>query len=373
MHMGHATVRGNRNPEVPLRPDDVTFAEVLKTAGYTTALYGKWGVGGPVTLGRPNLQGIDDFFGYLSQWHAHNYYPEHLWENEIERFIGPNRSGQRGVYSHDLFVEKAMKFIETKHEKPFLLYLPVTFPHTNNELGRATGDGMEVPDYGSFKDKDWPNPEKGQARMIEILDNNVGDIIAKLQQMRLDESTIILLTSDNGPHEEGGHKMEFFDSNGPLRGMKRDLYEGGIRVPLLARWPGKIKAGSVSGEPFAFWDILPTFSDLAGVPWPESIDGISMKNEMLGQAQQTHEYLYWEFHEAGFDQAARMGEWKAVKRSRDGNKTQLYHLPSDIGEHADVAAQHPEIVKKMEKIMKEARTDSAEFPVSSAPPKGEFR
>jgi arylsulfatase A-like enzyme len=156
--------------------------------------------------------------------------------------------------------------------------------------------------------------------------------------------------------------------------MKRDLYEGGIRVPMLARWPGHVKAGTVSSEPYAFWDILPTFADLAGVPWPKNVDGISMKNALLGQQPvASHEYLYWEFHEAGFDQAVRMGEWKAVRRSRDNNKTQLYNLTSDIGENTDVASQYPDIVKKAEQFMSEARTDSADFPVSSGPPKGQFR
>jgi arylsulfatase A-like enzyme len=372
-HMGHATVRGNSNPEIPLRPDDVTFAEVVKTAGYSTALYGKWGVGGPVTLGRPNLQGIDDFLGYLSQWHAHNYYPEHLWDNEWERFIGPNRSGQRGVYAPDMFNERTVKFLEEKGDRPFLLYLPSTFPHTNNELGVATGDGQEVPDYGEFADKDWPNPEKGQARFIQLLDETVGMVMAKLKEIGQDENTIIFFTSDNGSHSEGGHKAEFFDSSGPLRGIKRDLYEGGIRVPLLVRWPGKIKPGSVSDEPLAFWDILPTFGDLAGVPWPQDIDGISFKNELLGKPQQSHEYLYWEFHESGFDQAVRMGKWKAVRRSRDKAKMQLFDLSADIGEKNDIAAQYPEIIKKMDQVMRDARTDSKDFPVSDKPPEGQFR
>ena len=230
-HQGHALVRGNRSPEVALRPEDVTVAEVLKRAGYTTALYGKWGVGGPVTSGRPNLKGFDDFFGYLSQWHAHTYYPEHLWENETERFIRGNLGRRQGDYSHDLFTDRALKFLDRQHDKPFFLYLPYTIPHTNNELGRATGDGMEVPDYGSYADRDWPNPEKGFAAMIERLDRDVGRILDKLRDRGMDEDTIVFFTSDNGPHREGGHDPDFFGSRGPLRGIKRDLYEGGIRVP----------------------------------------------------------------------------------------------------------------------------------------------
>ncbi len=306
LHMGHATVRGNRNPEVPLRPDDVTVAEVLKTAGYVTAQYGKWGVGGPVTLGRPNLQGFDDFLGYLSQWHAHTYYPEHRWDNEVARFIANNRSGRKGTYSHDVFMQRAMQFLD------------------------------------------------------------------KLNELRIDNSTAVFFTSDNGPHSEGGHKMEFFDSNGPLRGMKRDLYEGGIRVPMLARWPGHIPAGRVSDQPWAFWDILPTFADLAGVPWPDNIDGRSFKNALLGRPQKPHEYLYWEFHERGFDQAVRMGRWKAVKRGLHG-KIELYDLSSDIGEQNDLAARYPAVVRQIEQIMRTARTDSPDFPVSGRPPKGESR
>lgn len=362
MHMGHATVRGNRNPEVPLRPDDVTFAEVLKTAGYRTAQFGKWGVGGPVTLGRPNLQGFDDFFGYLSQWHAHNYYPEHLWDNEVEMFIGNNRSGLRGTYSHDLFTERALKFLDSSHEKPFLLYLPYAVPHTNNELGNATGDGMEVPDYGSFAGRDWPNPEKGQAAMIDMLDRDVGKIMAKLKELRIDRNTIIFFTSDNGPHQEGGHKMEFFDSNGALRGMKRDLYEGGIRVPMVVRWPGAIEAGRVSDEPWAFWDVLPTMAELAGVPAPKDIDGISMVPTLLGKPQTSHEYLYWEFHERGFKQAVRMGEWKGVRLSA-GGAIELYNLKADIGEHSNIADRHPDVVRKIERIMRTGRTESPDFPV----------
>lgn len=371
-HMGHATVRGNRNPEVPLRPDDVTFGEVLKTAGYATGVFGKWGVGGPVTLGRPNLQGFDDFLGYLSQWHAHSYYPEHLWDNEWERFIGDNRSGQRGTYAPFLISERAMTWLEANKEKPFLLFLPYTYPHTNNELGRATGDGMEVPDYGQYNDEDWPNPEKGQARMIELLDQEVGKVLAKLKELGVDNNTVVFFSSDNGPHAEGGHKADFFDSNGPLRGTKRDLYEGGIRVPMIARWPGRIEAGRVSDEPFAFWDFVPTFADLAGVPWPADIDGISMKNELLGQEQTPHEYLYWEFHERGFDQAVRMGNWKGVKRGLNG-QVELYELSDDIGEEKDIAGQHAEVVRRIEGIMLEARTDSKDFPVSAGPPAGQFK
>ena len=362
-HQGHALVRGNRSPEVALRPEDVTVAEVLKRAGYTTALYGKWGIGGPVTSGRPNLKGFDDFFGYLSQWHAHAYYPEHLWENEIERFIRGNLGRRQGEYSHDMFTDRALKFLDRKHDKPFFLYLPYTIPHTNNELGRATGDGMEVPDYGSYAERDWPNPEKGFAAMIERLDRDVGRILDKLRQRGIDENTIVFFTSDNGPHREGGHDPDFFQSRGPLRGIKRDLYEGGIRVPTLARWPGKIKPGQVSDQVWAFWDVLPTLAELGGGKAPSGIDGISMVPALLGKTQKQHEYLYWEFHERGFRQAIRMGDWKGVRLAK-GAKIELYDLKKDLGEENDIAGQHPDVVSKIERLMETARTESKEFPVT---------
>jgi arylsulfatase A-like enzyme len=362
-HQGHALVRGNRSPEVALRPEDVTVAEVLKRAGYSTALYGKWGVGGPVTSGRPNLKGFDDFFGYLSQWHAHTYYPEHLWENEIESFIRGNLGRRQGDYSHDLFTDRALKFLDRQHDKPFFLYLPYTIPHTNNELGRATGDGMEVPGYGSYAGKDWPNPEKGFAAMIERLDRDVGRILDKLRERGIDENTIVFFTSDNGPHREGGHDPDFFESRGPLRGIKRDLYEGGIRVPTLARWPGKIEPGQVSDQTWAFWDVLPTLAELGGAAAPSDIDGISMLPALLGKPQRQHEYLYWEFHERGFRQAIRMGDWKGVRLAK-GAKIELYDLAKDLGEQDNIAGEHPDVVQKVEHLMQTARTESEEFPVT---------
>jgi len=360
LHQGHATVRGNRSPEVPLRPGDVTVAEVLEQAGYRTAMFGKWGVGGPVTLGRPNVQGFDEFLGYLSQWHAHDHFPGHLWDNETELFIGENRSGGRGVFSQDLFTERALEFLERNRDRPFFLYLPSALPHTNNELGRRTGDGMEVPHYGAYAEKDWPTPEKGFAAMVEFFDRDVGRVLAKLKELKLDENTIVFVTSDNGPHQEGGHRVDFFDSNGPLRGWKRDLYEGGIRVPTIVRWPGKIAPGSVSDEPWAFWDVLATCADLAGVPAPET-DGVSVLPTLLGRERDSPEYLYWEFHERRFAQAVRRGKWKAV-RLNPGEPIELYDLEADIGEENDVAGDHPEIVARMDEIMREARTESLDFP-----------
>jgi arylsulfatase A-like enzyme len=362
MHMGHATVRGNHRPEIPLRPEDVTVAEVLQSAGYHTAQFGKWGVGGPLTTGRPNIQGFDEFFGYLSQQHAHTFYPDHLWENEVETFLPRNFSGMNKTYSHDLFTERALAFLGRDHKQPFFLYLPYTVPHANNELGGATGNGMEIPDYGSFAGKDWPNPEKGFAAMIERLDRDVGRILTKLAELGIDENTLVFFTSDNGPHREGGHDPEFFQSRGPLRGIKRDLYEGGIRVPMLARWPEKIRGGQVSGQPWAFWDLLPTLAELAGAAAPRGIDGISMAPALLGRVQKSHEYLYWEFHERGFAQAVRMGNWKGVRPSM-GASVELYDLKTDLGEQRNIAGPNSEIVRRIETIMRDARTESLDFPV----------
>ncbi len=261
-----------------------------------------------------------------------------------------------------MFTDKALDFLDRSVEKPFFLYLPYAVPHTNNELGRRTGDGMEVPHYGSYSDRAWPNPEKGFAAMIEFLDRDVGRIMHKLDDLGIAENTIIFFTSDNGPHREGGHDPEFFDSRGGLRGIKRDLYEGGIRVPMIARWKGSIKAGSESDLLWAFWDVLTTCADLAGVPAPRDGDGISVKPTLLGQAQQGHEYLYWEFHERSYKRAVRMGKWKGVKLSPDV-PLELYDLSNDVGETRNVAGANPQVVDQIEAILKTARTESLEFPV----------
>ena len=371
LHTGHTYVRGNREikpmGQLPLLPDTVTMPKVLKEAGYTTALIGKWGLGGPGSSGIPNKQGFDTFFGYLCQRHAHNYYPEYLFRNEERvplpgnKIANPREDGagvavERGQYSHDMIAEEALQFIETNKDRPFFLYLAVTIPHANNEAGRK---GMEVPEYGIYEDKDWPEPQKGHAAMISRLDRDLGRIMETLRKSGIDKKTLVLFTSDNGPHREGGANPEFFDSNGPLRGNKRDLYEGGIRVPLIARWPGKVKPGTVSHHISAFWDFLPTFAELAGVEHLPSIDGISMLPTLMGKPakQKQHEFLYWEFHERGSKQAVRMGDWKAVRFGVNG-KLELYNLKEDIGEEHNTAEHHPDIVAKIESYFKTARTDS---------------
>ncbi|MFZ5829187.1 MAG: arylsulfatase [Planctomycetota bacterium] len=374
-HTGHTPIRGNGGG--PLRPADVTVAEVLKGAGYSTALVGKWGLGEEGTTGIPTLQGFDCFFGYLNQGHAHNYYPDFLWRNtervplgnEPKTPIGGSSaaavrvSTKKVVYSHDLFAEEALKYVDEHKAGPFFLYLALTVPHANNEAGREVGDGMEVPDYGIYAEKDWPNQEKGRAAMITLMDRDVGRLFDLLDRLGIDRDTIVFFSSDNGPHKEGGSDPEFFHSSGPLKGIKRSLHDGGIRVPTIVRWPGKIEPG-VSDFVWAFWDFLPTAADLAGVQSPKKIDGVSVLPVLLGEGRPaSREFLYWEFHEGGSKQAVRMGNWKAVRPV--GGPLQLYDLRTDLGETTDVAAEHPKIVSEIEEYLKTARSESADWPLKS--------
>lgn len=354
-HTGHTTVRGNMSragQRVPLRDEDITVAEVLHTAGYATGVIGKWGLGEPDTVGIPNRQGFDFWFGYLNQRHAHNYYPDYLWRNQERYPLEGNRDGKQEQYSHDLFTREALAFIERNQDRPFFLYMAYTIPHAM----------MQVPDLGPYAKKDWPEAEKARAAMITRLDGDVGRLMALLRELKLDENTLVIFTSDNGPHSEGGSKAEFFDSNGPLRGIKRDLYEGGIRAPMIARWPAKIPAGRESDQVWASWDVLPTLAEVAGAKPPEKIDGISMFNALVGKPQRDHEYLYWEFHENGMSQAVRMGPWKAIRKHSPDAPIELYHLERDLGEKNNLADQEPRIVARMAQIMKEARTESKHWP-----------
>ena len=356
---------------------------MLKGAGYATGLIGKWGLGEAGSTGIPTRQGFDSFFGYLNQVHAHNYYPGFLWRNEqqvaLKNVVPEGDRGEFGQgwairkveYSHDLFASEALRWIERQKGGPFFLYLALTIPHANNEGMQATGNGQEVPDLGVYKNTDWPEPSKAYAAMVTRMDADLGRMSTLLKRLGLDNNTLVLFTSDNGPQKEGGNPPAFFQSGGPLRGIKRDLYEGGIREPFIARWPGHIQAGKVSDHVGYFGDFFATAADLAEAQSPAGLDSISFLPAMLGQAtkQKTHEYLYWEFHEGGFKQAVRMADWKAV-RLGVGKPLELFNLKSDLGEQTDVASQHPEIVARMEAILKTARTDSPDWPVKSGnPPK----
>jgi arylsulfatase A-like enzyme len=376
LHTGHTKVRGNVN--LPLDSTDVTVAQLLKEAGYLTGLVGKWGLGEAGTTGIPNRQGFDYFFGYLNQVRAHNYYPDYLWRNQEKvpldnEIVIADSTYAKGLgsaavervdYSHDLFTKEALSFIERSRERPFFLYLAYTIPHANNEYWLTREHGMEVPDYGPYADRDWPAAQKGLAAMISRLDRDVGSIVGKLQALGLDENTLLLFSSDNGPHAEGGNDPDFFDSNGPLRGIKRDLYEGGIRVPLIARWPGHIAGGETSDHLSAFWDFLPTACETAGISVPENIDGISFLPELLGNPQPGHEYLYWEFYEADGRKAIRQDDWKGVQLGVHENPEaplELYDLSEDLSEKNEVSSTHPEVVERLKGLMEQAHTPSPYF------------
>jgi arylsulfatase A-like enzyme len=369
LHTGHCFIRGNAR--VDLRPSDVTVAEVLKTAGYTNGLVGKWGLGTEGGVGVPTRQGFDYFYGFLDQRHAHNYYPHFLMRNEKRVILknevpgaGPFGSGvatRKVEYAHDLFAKEALDFISQNKERPFFLYLALTIPHANNE---ARNKGMEVPDLGIYKDKDWPAPQKGHAAMITRMDTDIGRLFTLLKTLGLDEKTIVFFSSDNGPHREGGNNPDFNNSRGPLKGIKRDLTEGGIRMPFIARWPGKVPAGTTADFIGSFQDMMPTLAELAGVSdkVPSGLDGISFVPTLLGhpEKQKKHEILFWAFYERGGARALRMGNWKAVQQPIK-TPVRLYDLEKDIGETRNVAKENPEVVEKMTKIMDREYTPSEKW------------
>jgi arylsulfatase A-like enzyme len=364
LHTGHARIRGNAN--VPLRPEDVTVAEVLKKAGYVCGLSGKWGLGEAESTGVPNKKGFDSFFGYLNQHHAHNYWPDFLWRDEKKveiagNVVKNNVASTKAVYSPDLIAKDALQFIEQNKAKPFFLYFTPTLPHANNE---AKQEGMEIPSDKPYSDKPWPQQQKNHAAMITRLDADVGRVMQKLKDLKLDDNTIVLFSSDNGPHREGGADPKFFNSAGPLRGFKRAMTDGGIRVPMIVRWPTQIKPG-VNDHVWAFWDFLPTAAELTGAKPPQGIDGLSVVPTLLGKDEQKkHEFLYWEFHEGGSKQAVRHGNWKAI-RLKLGEALELYDVSKDISEEKNVAEQHPEVVKKIEDYLKTARTESETWPLKA--------
>ncbi len=361
-HTGHNRVRGNE--QNPLLPEDLTLAKLLAKGGYQTAMLGKWGLGLLGTTGDPARQGFQEWRGYLDQVHAHDYYPAQLYRNGEVWPLEQNAEGRKGLYVQDLMIQMTTNYIRTAQFRPFFLYLPWTLPHANNERGAATGNGMEIPSDAPYSKEAWPAPERNKAAMITRLDTDVGKVLAALKAYKLETNTIVIFTSDNGPHSEGGVKAAFHKSSGPLRGIKRDLYEGGIRVPFIVRWPGKVPAGRVSDEVGTFWDLLPTLAECARLPQPSGIDGLSLYREWVGLAQTNrHDHLYWEFHEGGSKQAARKGEWKGL-RTEVGKPLELYNLKSDPGETNNLAAHYPEWVVAFEKILRSARNDEAHWPLT---------
>ncbi len=363
LHQGHARIRGNTNrggERVPLRTEDVTVAEVLKGAGYRTGVVGKWGLGEPGTTGVPGRQGFDYFYGYLNQSHAHSYYPEYLWQNDERVTL------RGGTYSHDLLTREALAFIRREAGRPFFLYLAYTLPHANNELTRATGNGMEVPSDAPYSREPWTPQQRNYAAMVTRLDADVGELIRLLKEMDIDRETVVVFTSDNGPQgrDEGGYDQALFDSNGPFRGLKRELYEGGIRVPLIVRGPGRVRAGATSAYPVTLCDIMPTAASLAGARTSFKTDGVSLQSLLRGGRAPRRASLYWEFHEGGFVQAVRMGNWKAVRKGATG-AVELYDLKADIGETRDVAARHPALVRRAGEVMRREHVESEDWPLST--------
>jgi arylsulfatase A-like enzyme len=379
-HQGHTRVRGNAGRDNPiaqaLRPEDVTVAEMLHDAGYATALIGKWGLGdiGPAETGLPGKQGFDYFFGYLSQHRAHNHFPEFLWRNE-QQIALPNKLVPVGdfgggycedglLYADDLFADEALKFVANHQDRPFFLYWSMVIPHANNERNQVLKDGAHVPDYGPYATADWPLQDKGHAAMITRLDSYIGRLIEQLRMLGLAEKTLVIFTSDNGPHKESSHNLARFRPAGPLTGIKRSLTDGGIRVPAIAWWPGRVPPGIETDHVAYFGDWFATAAELAGARLPDNCDSVSFVPTLLGKTaeQQQHEFLYWEFHEGGFKQAALyQGRWKGIRADGPEEPVTVYDLQHDVAEQTDVATQHPAVAKAIADYLTRARSDSPDW------------
>ena len=349
-HSGHTRIRGNGS--VPLDYGDLTLAEILKKKKYDTFALGKWGLGEAGSTGLPNLQGFDEWFGFLNQKKAHNHFPEVVWRNQQLWQFPENSEGKQGLFIHYKFTDAAINYIKTPREAPFFLYLAYTLPHKQ----------VIAPTAKPYKEEEWPEPQKMLAAMIYRLDRDVGKILNALDDQGLSEDTIVFFCSDNGPHDQEGVDPVFFQSSGPFRGIKRDLYEGGIRSPMIVRWKGKIQPGQTSDQVWAAWDVFPTLTELAGLKVPLGLDGESMVEPLLNGKIKKHAPLYWEFHEKGFHQAARMGDWKAVRHGVDA-PLELYDLSIDPGETQDVSSSNRRMIKKIESYLASARSDSREWPL----------
>ena len=387
-HGGHAFIRDNKEvqPEGqwPIPASEETIAELLKAQGYATGGFGKWGLGFIGSEGDPNKQGFDLFYGYNCQREAHNFYPHHLWRNDQKVMLAGNNRGVTGKqYSHDLIEAETLKFIRDHRDKPFFAYVPFTIPHLalqvpEDSLGEYAGKWDDPAYDGKNGYLPHPTPRAAYAAMVTRMDRGVGRIFSLLKELGLDDNTLVIFSSDNGgafgtvtkdfdflPGRMGGTDYVFFGSTGNSRAFKGSIYEGGIRVPFIARWPGKIKAGTVSNLPAVFYDVMPTLCEVAGAPAPKESDGISILPTLIGKAQRKHEFLYWDFGGYGGQQAVRQGNWKGLRRNlHKGNlRVELYNLAKDAGEQHDLAAKHPDIVKRLEKIMAEQHQPSATFPI----------
>lgn len=375
LHPGHAQIRGNKPVQpigqFPLEADTLTVASLLQDHGYATGAFGKWGLGYPGSSGDPLNQGFDTFFGYNCQRNAHNYYPDFLYEDDRRMEL----DGE--TYSHDLIVDRALAFIRENRDRPFFCFLPVAIPHSALQAPPDTIDRWrEVfpefdpiqDDYTMFFETTVTNPVAAYAAMVTRLDRDVGRVVDLLDELGIREDTLVLFSSDNGPADAGGNRPAFWDSNGPFRGIKRDLYDGGIRVPMIAYWPGVVPAGKVTDHLSAQWDLLPTVADLIGAEIETKIDGLSLLPTLTGQAeaQVEHDYLYWEFDRKGGRQAIRKGPWKAVRYNTltdPDAPIEIYHVEADPGENHDFAKDLPELTAEMAALFEEARVPNPHFPI----------
>jgi len=362
-HTGHTRVRGNKcviggvkdemtggGCRPPLLPEDVTVAEVLKTAGYATGITGKWGLGDPGTTGIPTRQGFDEWLGYLNQNHAVFYYTDYLWRNEQKLILHGNKNDKRQQYTHDLFTDFALDFIRKQRNGPFFLYVAYTIPHFN----------IEAPSTEPYTDEPWPEKAKTFAAMVTRMDTDVGRILDLLENLGIDNNTIVFFCSDNGGAGSGG---TMFNSNGALKGDKGGFDEGGIRTPMIVRWPGKIPAARVSDAQWYYADVLPTCADLAGVKPPPDIDGVSVLPTLLGKKQDLADrFMYWESPPPNLHQTVRWKNYKARKR-KPHKPLEIYDLDKDPREETDVAPRRPDVVAIFEKYLKTARTDSPYWPM----------
>ncbi len=381
LHTGHTVIRGNKGVEpegeYPIPKVTFTIAELLKEKGYSTGAFGKWGLGYPSSEGDPLQQGFDTFYGYNSQSLAHHYYPDHLWDNENKVMLTENEGVKNGQYAPDLIHKQALSFIEKHQKESFFLYYASPLPHAelvapkfymdqftgkyNPEKeykAKPNSEGLKKGEYAS-----QPQSHAAFAAMITLLDDQVGEIVSKVKKLGLENNTLFIFTSDNGPHKEGGADPDYFNSNGPLRGYKRDLYEGGIRVPMIAKWKGTIAEGRKTDHISAFWDVMPTIAELINSKINTDIDGISFFPTLVKKGtQKKHSYLYWEFHELNGRQALRLNDWKLVKYNVNKNgQYELYNLKKDIAETNDLATKMPEKVVELAKILESSRTESEVF------------
>lgn len=368
MHIGHSFIRGNfeikatqdnESGQLPIPEGTVTVAEKLKEANYATACIGKWGLGYPLSSGDPLRQGFDYFYGYNCQRHAHSYYPQWLWKNHDKVSLG-KRDTVEG-YSHYRLTTEARKFIMANKDRPFFLYLAYTIPHSHIQIPATD------PNYTQYLNKDWPAVQKRLAGMISLMDQDVGGILDLLKDLEIDKDTLVIFTSDNGAATAGGVIRDFFNDSGPLRGIKRNMYEGGIRVPFIAYWPGVIDAGRRSDHMAAHWDLMATACDIAGVKLQPGTDSISylplLKGDLEGQKQ--HDYLYFELHWPT-KRAVRQGNWVAVQENTSSvnpnvNKIELFNLKDDLSQEKDLAKIHPEKIAHFKQLLQESHTPNKHF------------